>query len=167
MKTGIVLVCLLVAGGCTRLGSPGSSLIGAAREGDTARIAELVAGGADVNQRGGVNDWTPLMHAIHKNQAGSVRELLGAGADLNATAGHETALTMAAAYGYADIVGLLLDHGAIPTADALSAAVGGANDIDRFTVGHCQTDTVKVLLERDPSLRLKAQAAAVRVAKLG
>ena len=137
MKMATVLVCLAMAG-CIPMGPPLSPLIGAAREGDTARMAELLASGADPNGRGGVNHWTPLMHAIHKNQAGSVRVLLGAGADLNARAGNQTALVMAAGYGYADIVKLLLDRGATPTAEALDAAVGGVPDIDRFTVGRCR-----------------------------
>src|SRR6266404_5846559 len=134
MKLAFVVVILPLAG-CMRSGEPSSPIIGAAREGDVLAIADLVSKGADVNARGGVNGWTPLMHAIHKNQSGSVRALLDAGADLNATAGHETALTMAAAYGYADIVRLLLDRGAPATPEALSAAVVGANDIERFTVG--------------------------------
>jgi ankyrin repeat protein len=70
----------------------------AARSGDTARIVELVRSGADVNERGGVNNWTALMHAVHKNQAGAVRALIEAGADVNATAGargRDTALRLA------------------------------------------------------------------------
>ncbi|PYT15860.1 MAG: hypothetical protein DMG59_12255 [Acidobacteria bacterium] len=166
MKMATVLVCLAMAG-CIPMGPPLSPLIGAAREGDTARMAELLASGADPNGRGGVNHWTPLMHAIHKNQAGSVRVLLDAGADLNARAGNQTALVMAAGYGYADIVKLLLDRGATPTAEALDAAVGGVPDIDRFTVGRCQAETVKALIEKTPSLRLNAGATALRLAKLG
>lgn len=145
------LLCFVCAS-CVNPGGSLSPLIVAARTGDTTRIAELIASGADVNERGGVNDWTPLMHAIHKNQAGSVKALLDGHADVSATAGREDALTMAAAYGYADIVTLLLDHGVIASRAALAAAVGGSTDIDRLTVGHCQADTVKVLLARDPLL---------------
>ncbi len=142
---------------------PDNPLIGAARSGDTQAIATLLAGGADPNQRWGVNGWTPLMHAIHKNQKASVEALMAGGADVNARSGGNaiTALIMAAGYGYSDIVQLLLDKGADPYAEtrdgasALAAAVGGVPDIDKFTVGKCQTGTVAALLEKAPGLKLK------------
>ena len=96
------------------------------------------------------------MHAIHKNQRGSVLALLHNGAAPNAVSTNgETALIMAAAYGQADIVSDLLDGGADATqsvkgSTALDAALTGANDVDRFTLGQCQTSTVKVLLEKAP-----------------
>ncbi len=141
---------------------PDNPLIGAARSGDTQAIAILLSHGANPNQRWGVNGWTPLMHAIHKNQKGSVAVLLAGGADVNArgNAGM-TALMTAAGYGYADIVQLLLDRGADPYAEttdgdtALTAAVGGVPDIDKFTVGNCQTATVAALLKKAPNLQLK------------
>ena len=61
--------------------APDNPLVGAARSGDTQAIAALLAGGADPNQRWGVNSWTPLMHAIHKDQKGSVEALLAGGQD--------------------------------------------------------------------------------------
>ncbi len=142
---------------------PDNPLIGAARSGDTRAIATLLASGADPNQRWGVNSWTPLMHAIHKNQKGSVEALLAGGADVNARGGSKgiTELIMAAGYGYADIVQILLDKGADPRVEttdgdsALAAAVSGVPDIDKFTVGHCQTSTVAALLKKAPDLKLK------------
>ncbi len=142
---------------------PGNPLIGAARSGDTEAIATLLAGGADPNQRWGVNAWTPLMHAIHKNRQASVEALLAGGADVNARGGRQgiTALIMAAGYGYTGIVQLLLDRGADPFAEttggdsALAAAVSGVPDIDKFTVGKCQTSTVAALLKKAPGLKLK------------
>jgi hypothetical protein len=68
---------------------------------------------------------------------------------------------MAAGYGYAGIVRDLLEHGADPYAEtpgganALAAAVGGVPDIDWFTVGSCQTETVRALLEKAPDLKLR------------
>jgi len=156
--------------GCVNLGRPISPLIWASRDGDTARLKELIKAGADVDARGGVNDWTPIMHAVHKNQAAALKILLRAGADVNAVAGNQTALIMAAGYGQADLVRMLLDYGADPRAfngAALDAAVSGTTDIDRFTVGHCQSQTVKALLERDPSLRLTGGSWATRAARLG
>jgi ankyrin repeat protein len=84
MKLAIIsLACLLTA---CQSGPPVSPLIAAAREGDTQNISALVKSGADVNQRGGVNNWTPLMHAVHKNQPAAVGALIDAGADVNLTA---------------------------------------------------------------------------------
>ena len=66
--------------GCA--GQPEVPLIGAARSGDTSAIATLLAQGADPNQCWGVNGWTPLMRAIHKNQKGPVEALLREAPDL-------------------------------------------------------------------------------------
>jgi len=111
------IVFWILAAAC-HPGPPISPLIAAARVGDAARIGDLVKSGADVNQRGGVNNWTPLMHAVHTKQPASVRALIAAGADVNATAGargRDTALRLAEIGGYTDIATLLRDHGAKPT----------------------------------------------------
>jgi hypothetical protein len=135
------------------------ALVWAARIGNTAAIPPLANAGANVDGTSGVNGWTVLMHAIHKGQDESVKALLGAGADPNRLGDPGgTPLTMAAGYGYSGIVKTLLDQGADPAAEgalgltALDFAVTGVSDIDRWTVGHCQTDTVRVLLEKAPEL---------------
>jgi ankyrin repeat protein len=110
----LLLLATLLLAAC-QPGPPISPLITAAREGDAARIAQLIASGADVNQRGGVNDWTPLMHAVHKNQIASVRALLDAGADVNLTAGargRDTALRLAEVENEPQIGDLLRQHAA-------------------------------------------------------
>jgi hypothetical protein len=162
----------IILTGCRIPGGPMPPIIGAARDGNVAMLEQLLASGADPNVRAGVNDWTPLMHAVHKNQPQSVRVLLAHGARPDERGGAGvTALIMAAGYGYADSVRLLLGAGANPRltaadgTDALHAAVGGVSDIDRFTVGHCQTETVRTLVAAAPDLRLKADSAAFRVAK--
>jgi len=139
--------------GCT-------SLIAAARAGNVAMIHLLTSRGADPNLRdAAINSWTPLQHAIHKAQPGSVSALLDAGANPNGTdANGATPLMMAAGYGYADIVKILLARGANPrlaTRDGITAidlARSGVPDLDRFTVFDCQDDTVKALLAADPKL---------------
>jgi ankyrin repeat protein len=175
-RTFPVLALALAACGCglSRIGET-TPLIEAARAGDIPHLEKLLAGGADPNQRAGVNDWTPLMHAIHKGQKDSVRVLLRHDADVNAKTGNGgTALIEAAGYGYSEIVAMLLEARAKPDVrdkdgyTALNAATGGVPDIDRLTVGHCQTETVRVLLQHAPQLRLQhtlADDMALRVAK--
>ncbi len=145
------------------------SLADAARDGRVGVIPVLIKQGADPNERSGVNGWPPIMHAIHKNQKGSVIALLDAGADVNArSTDGSTALMMAAGYGYADTVNLLLDRGADAHAqlsdgmNALTFAVLGAPDLDRFTVADCQGDTIRVLIQRVPDLRLQSSARVVK-----
>lgn len=135
---------------CSGMGT--TPLIDAARTGDTVRIRQLVANGASPNQRGGVNDWTALEHAVHKNQLRSVQALLDAGANPNTAGGDgRTPLIMAAGYGYTPIVELLLRRGADPRLtdahghNALDAAKSGTSDIDRFTLFDKQDATVAVL----------------------
>ena len=136
-------------------------LASAARAGALDAIRVLSKHGARLNLRCGVNGWTPLMHAIHTHQFESVRALLDAGADINGR-GRDgaTPLMMASGYGYTGMVRLLLDRGAdayVHLADgtnALSWAVLGAPDIDRFTIADCQAPTVRLLIERAPALRL-------------
>jgi ankyrin repeat protein len=142
-----------------------SALVWAARSGQPDAINLLVKNGADANAHWGVNDWTVLMNAIHKEQPQSVVALLDNGANVNARdPSGKTALMMAAGYGYTDIVRILLDHGADPKAalpngeNALDLAASGVMDIDRFTWGKCQSETVRLLRARVPDLRAKNSA---------
>lgn len=160
-------ILILALSGCSLFREPLSPLIVAARSGDVTEIGRLAGVGADVNAPGGVNNWTPLMHAIHKNQAQAVVALLEAGADANAVSGRTTALIMAAGYGQADVVRILLDHGAKASADALAAAVGGSTDFDDYTAGRCQVDTVRALLVKDPALTLPGDSIAIETARRG
>ena len=138
-----------------------TALIICARRGSVRGVETLLQRGADPNLRGGVNQWTPLMHAIHKNQIAAARALLEGGAQVDQRGrGGETALMMAAGYGYTPLVELLLDHGADPRAVAsdgsnvLAMALTGVPDIDRFTLASCQAQTVHLLKSRYPDLRL-------------
>ena len=154
-------------------------LILAARTGGVPAVNLLLRDGANPDRPGGPNGWTPLMHAIHKNRMDTARALLegGAGVDARARSG-ETALMMAAGYGYTPIVELLLEHGADPRArtpdgaNVLSIAASGVPDLDRFTVGSCQAETIRALKRKDPSLSLpdnlwgKAGKLSLLIAKL-
>jgi ankyrin repeat protein len=139
-----------------------AALVSAARNGQAQSISVLVASGADPDTRAGVNGWPVLMHAIHKDQPQAVSALLSSGANVNATGPNgETALMMAAGYGYTDIVRILLHHEAdvyakMPNGDtALDFALSGVMDIDRFTWGHCQDETVRILRRTFPDLMPK------------
>ena len=112
MKPVATLLLCLLSAACNP-GPPLSPLIIAAREGNTALIADLVKSGADVNERGGINHWTPLMHAVHKNQPACVRALIEAGADVNMTAGArggDTALRLAEIYHDKEIAAILREY---------------------------------------------------------
>lgn len=164
--TSLGLALVLTSCG-TRYNLP--PLVGAARDGRVDLIRTLAKQGADPNERAGVNGWPPLMHAIHKYQKGSVAALLDAGADVNGHASDGTTpLMMAAGYGYADIVTLLLDRGADAHArlsdgmNALTFAVIGAPDIDRFTAMDCQGAAIQALLVRAPDLKLGGSERVIR-----
>jgi ankyrin repeat protein len=165
MRTTLLAVLLLGCGYQPR--SSFTPLTDAARAGDVAAIRTLIAQGADPNQPTGGNNWTPLMHAIHKNQIRSVEALLDGGANVNLVAGDGiNALMMAAAYGYTDIVQLLLRRGANPKiagpdgVRAIDLAVAGIPDIDRFTLFQCQDDTVRALRAADPTISVAPRARA-------
>jgi len=49
--------------------------------------------------------------------------------------------------------------------NALTLAILGVSDIDRFTLGDCQDSTVRTLLEKAPDLHLKNSPAAAAKAK--
>ena len=101
-----------------------SALTTAARYGRLQIMEILVSYGADVDLRSGRNDWTPLLHAIHKNQLRAVAKLLELGADVNrGTRKGKTPLMMAAGYGQTGTIRLLLDR---PVTDAGAAVLSPA-----------------------------------------
>src|ERR1700683_5133194 len=138
-----------------------TALILSARGGSAPAVAGLLRHGADPNLAGGAHGWTPWLHAIHKNQLSAAQALLDGGAQVDARGrSGETALMMAAGYGYTPLVELLLQHGANARAttpdgyNVLAAALGGVPDIDRFTLGSCQAATIQALKRKDPALHL-------------
>lgn len=154
-----LIVVLMTSTGCF-LFHPVSPLAAAARAGDLTAIDNLVAQGADINAGTGVNGWPPVLHAIHKGQTAALVRLLDHGASLSGATRRE-ALLMSSGYGNEPMVRVLLAHGINPRDDGrsgafvLSEAVRGSRDIDYNWQG-CQphTDVVRVLLARDPGLKL-------------
>lgn len=148
MRAAAILSVLLLAG-CR---SDDTALTLAVRAGDVAQTRALLAAGADPNGPVGINEWPPLLHAVHKNQLGTASLLLERGADVNGGAPDGmTPLMMAAGYGNDDMVQLLLAHHADPHlktkdgASALDFALTGVSDIDKFTLFQCQDSTIRLL----------------------
>jgi ankyrin repeat protein len=164
----LALILLLACGVHPVTGQP---LADAARRGDVAEVKRMLKAGADPNVRAGVNDWPALLHAVHKHQLGTAAALLDGGADPNRGYPHDyTPLMMAAAYGHADMVRLLLSRGAqtrvvdAEGATALDLAYEGVPDIDCFTFFSCQDEAVRLLRAADP--KLQANSFARRWAKV-
>jgi uncharacterized protein len=173
MRLFVLVASIAAATACTADRSHDlTPLAGVAREGNVTAIAALVKGGQDPNAVDpGLNHWTPLLHAIHKNQLGAVDALVAAGADVNRpSSGGATPLLMAVGNGQTAIVRRLLDAGADPHVDgpemlAIAISGGALTDIDQPLLGRCNTDVVRMLLRRAPDLRLRPGVRA-RVAIL-
>jgi len=146
----ILLLALAVGCGGSRDLSPLSPLILAARSGDARVVRSMVERGEDVDQLGGVNGWTPLMHAIHKNHPDVALLLLDLGADSNARGKRgATPLMLAAPRGQVAVVKALLRRGADPRASNVHGATALSN-----AVAAGQGAVVDALLAQDPELRL-------------
>jgi ankyrin repeat protein len=139
----------------------------AARSGRVEAIELLLARGADPHRGCGVNGWTPLLHALHKNQGAAAKRLIATCTAPSAEL--DEALFMAAGYAETEAVAALLARGANPRKDfgdganALSNAVSGAFDID-FSYRGCATHTatVKALLTADDLMLQGAAGTAAR-----
>jgi ankyrin repeat protein len=131
------------------------SLVAAAAEGDTERVAALLRAGADPNaaDRDGT---TPLYQAAVQGDREVVGLLLEAGADPNAESLGETdglPLCAAACWGFTDVVRALLAHGADPNrkedagtpTEATALAWAGAG-------GHGEVVGVLLQAGADPNL---------------
>jgi ankyrin repeat protein len=78
MRTFAILVTIVLVAACGHV--PVSPLAAAARAGDLSEVDRLLAAGADINQGSGVNNWPPVIHAVHKGQVKAIERLLDRGA---------------------------------------------------------------------------------------
>ncbi len=164
-----LLAVTLLFAACSVRTNDLSPLANAAREANAKAVADLCARGADPNAPSGDNGWTPLLHAVHRNQLDNVRMLLDAGANPNvASRSGMTPLMMAAGYGNQPMVSVLLRGGARADvrdddgAVALDYALAGITDIDDFTFFRCQNETASALAKVSPA----PQKSSVRWAKM-
>jgi ankyrin repeat protein len=140
-----------------------SPLAVAARSGQIGAIELLLARGADPHRGSGVNGWTPLLHALHKNQIEAAKRLA---ATCQAPSPElDRALYMASGYAQTEAVRALLKDGADPRRtnaagdNALAIAAEGAFDIDTTYAGcDAHTETVRALLAAAPDLTLTGEA---------
>ena len=130
-------------------------------------VTMLLDAGANPEEKSGINSWTALVNAVHTEQRQTVQLLLA-----RTHPGKESltrALDMAAAYGLPGIVRDLLAAGAHGSTETLTGAVGGSWDLDAEWKGcPTQTETVRVLLEASPDLRVPdtfSGRSALRFAK--
>ena len=160
MRVSALVPCAVLLAGCFAQSQDVPPLVAAARDGNAAAVREFVKSGADPNAVYGALNWTPLMHAVDRNQIDSVKALLDSGADVNRTGDYEseprtkqravTPLMMAAGYGYTPIVELLLRRGADPARvdgdgnRALDYALAGT--LYHATFFGCQDSTVRALI---------------------
>jgi hypothetical protein len=173
MRAAIIISVLLILSCQSRHGVERDDLVWAVRNGNAAQVRTLLTQGEDPNRPVGVNDWPPLMHAVHKNQLETAAVLLEHGADIN-KGGPEgmTPLMMAAGYGNDEMVELLLKHRAdvhVKTKDganALDFALTGVSDVDKFTLFRCQDSTVALLLRAHPELRATTERSSRAFARL-
>ena len=86
-------------------------LAAAARKGAVGAIEVLLTRGADPHRGCGVNGWTPLQHALHKDQHAAALRLLSTCTAPSAEL--DDALSMAAGYAQTDLVAALLKQGAV------------------------------------------------------
>ena len=123
----------------------------AATSGDAVMIKTLLEGGANANEELPLGR-RPLMLAARSGVVSAVNELIKAGADVNAAEKQRgtTALMQAADQGHADVLKVLIEHGANVAAksapvvrDGRTAALGNSEDprinVRRQTIlSHCE-----------------------------
>jgi ankyrin repeat protein len=125
------------------------ALAWAARAGQIESMHALVEAGAPLDGRDhGVNHWTPIMHALHKDRTEAALALLEWGAEPDATSDNGTTpLMRAACENEPRVVGALLKRGADPR----RCADSDENTID-FAIGGGNPDIVRMLLRAAPDL---------------
>ena len=123
----------------------------AARAGQIEAMHILKEAGAPLDaQDQGVNGWTPIMHALHKDQTKAALALLEWGADPDASSRNGTTpLMRAACENEPEVVRALLDRGADP-----HRTTHDGDNVLVFAVHGGNADIVRMVLQAAPDLRL-------------
>src|SRR3954471_11972501 len=160
LAAGLLAVLAVGAiGAQTPAPAPQDRMYAAIRAGDTAAVAALLQGGADVNTKDRRGGATPLMNAAAFGSIGTMRLLLEKGAEVNArSAGNATALMWAVTD--LEKVRLLVDKGA----DVNATSELGHTPLILAAMSDRSSSIVQLLLARgaDP----KRVAAADKVSAL-
>jgi ankyrin repeat protein len=128
-------------------------LLQAAREGDQARVRQLLAQGADVNEKA-AKQWTALLIASDHGRWPVVSVLLEHGADIEAkTNSGWTPLLCAANRGHRDVVEILLRNNA-----EINTATSGGTTALKVAARNGHMETVKLLLERGADVNFVGKA---------
>lgn len=127
------------------------ALAWAARLGRVEAMHVMIEGGAAIDgQDQGVNGWTPIMHALHKDQTKAALAFLEWGAGVDATSRNGTTpLMRAACENEPEVVRALLAAGADPRRTTRD----GTNALE-FAVNGGNIEIVQMLLQAAPDLRL-------------
>jgi ankyrin repeat protein len=154
---GLVLISTVLLG-CDK----NTELMKEAQRGDVAAMKQLIASGADVNERNRYG-WTALMHAARSGHADAARALLDAGSNVEIRdESGATPLIRAATKGHADVVALLLERGAAPNtvdSNGWSALM--------WAVNREHADVVRALIAGGADVNLRADGrTAMQVAKM-
>ena len=121
-------------------------ILDALTSGDVGRVRELLAAGADCNERNGEGA-TALMLAAHAGRLDLVQTLIDAGADVNATDERGWGALAKAVYnadldrGFAEVAQVLIDAGA-----NVEAAIGFGVRPLMLAAGYGETAVVETLL---------------------
>ncbi|MFC5653128.1 ankyrin repeat domain-containing protein [Paenibacillus solisilvae] len=119
------------------------SLFRAAEAGKTEEVLQLIAQGADINERDS-RGRTPLMAAVHGNKPAAVQAIINAGADINLQDNRQdNPLLYAGAEGLLEILQILIRAGADTR---ITNRFGGTALIPAADRGH--VDNIRVLLEQ-------------------
>jgi ankyrin repeat protein len=124
-----------------------------AGDGDTDKVRQLLLAGANVEERGWVDDnpYTPLQIAVLQNHTDVVQLLLEHGADVSATYGRGcTPLHEAACFGHAEVAKVLLENGA----DVLATYDSGLTPLHQ-AAQNAEAEVAKVLLQNGADVSAK------------
>lgn len=112
-----LLIYLFGHGGMRVFMPPEDQLFEAVNEKDVQRVKQILKAGAikNIDKGFGGSNTSALIRAVEKNDIEIASALITAGANVNyEAAGRETALHVAAFYGYTKLVNLLIQNGANP-----------------------------------------------------